>query len=219
MFLHPYMIRAVFFDWSGTLSNDLDEVLFSLKTRLLNPTLLRKMFFHPLIQPLRYFLSKYGVRIPDFLIEHNTKPPSPVSLVLDVKATLIFLKKNKIFTAIISTQSTRTISKLAKQNNILQYFDLIEGGILHKAALISTLVKKLHLRKDEVIYLSDLSEDLNEAEQAGVTICAVTWGYDSIEQLKQSSPQLTITALKELKKLITRTNKKDSEKYGKINYY
>lgn len=200
------MIRAVFFDWSGTLCNDLEEVLLDLKTRWLNPTLSRKIFFYPFIQPLRYFLSKYGVRIPDFLIEYNTKPLSPVSLVPDVKTTLTFLKKNKIFTAIISTQSAKTISQLAKQNNILQYFDLIEGGVLHKAALIDALVKKFHLKKNEIIYLSDLSEDLKEAKQSGIILCAVSWGYDSIKQLKQTNADLTITALKDLKKLISRIN-------------
>lgn len=197
------MIRAVFFDWSGTLYNDLEEVLFDLKTRFLNPTLSRRVFFHPFMQSLRYFLAKYGVKMPDFLIKY---PTSSASLVPDIKAILTFLKKNQIFTAIISTQSTRTISQLVKQNNILQYLDLIEGGVLHKAAFISTLANKLHLGRDEIIYLSDLSEDLREAKQAGVTICAVTWGYDSIEQLQQSSPQLTINGLKELKKLISRTN-------------
>lgn len=143
--------------------------------------------------------------MPNLLIKESTSVllASP-ALFPQVKETITLLKKRNLITGIISTQSQKAILEILKKSDLYSYLDFIEGGVLHKTVYINKFSRKFSLKKNEILYVSDLAEDIMEAKKTKVLTCAITWGYDSIEKLKLTSPTLIISALKEINKIITK---------------
>lgn len=196
------MIKAVLFDWSGTLYSDYEEVLFALKRFPFSPQFSRKFFFHPFIKPMRYFFSSLDIRFPTFFEKNYSLEQSESKLVESTAEIMKFLKERGILIGIFSTQSEKLIRRVIENSRINRYIDYIEGGVFNKVPRIKSFIKKHGLAKDEVLYLSDLYEDLKEVKELGVRVCAVLWGYDKKERLKLSNPDSIIARLEELKSLV-----------------
>ena len=48
------------------------------------------------------------------------------------------------------------------------------------------LMKKLGVSPEETVYLGDSPEDARTAQNAGVDFVAVTWGYRTLDQLREA---------------------------------
>jgi len=119
-----------------------------------------------------------------------------------VKNTLIELKK-KYKLAIASNGHTEAISKKLKENNMLEHFDFIIGGdkitnIKPHPEMMLTLLKKMNLQPNEVIFIGDMDGDIQMAKSANVKSIAVGYGWHSKQKLLKEEPDATIDKPEEL---------------------
>lgn len=100
---------------------------------------------------------------------------------------------------IVSSDSQENLDQFLERNDI-KIFDFIQIGrkIFRKDKLLSKIVKKNKLKKNEVVYIGDEVRDIIAARRAGIKIIAVSWGYNAREALEKYKPDLIVDVPEEL---------------------
>jgi phosphoglycolate phosphatase len=73
---------------------------------------------------------------------------------------------------------------------------------LDKRAKIGEILEKHGLARDETAFVGDMIHDVETARHGGVMSIAVLTGYDSIEKLTPSKPDVVVTSLDALRRLL-----------------
>jgi len=199
------MIKAVFFDWSGTLCDDQTNVSTSIGKLSIPPHLFRSLPYTRVFSFLRYIVTIFPLNTKFFYLKISHPANINYSLFPQTKKILQFLKDKKIHIGIISLQSSIIIRKELENTGIAQYIDILEGGMHHKGALISRHIKQLHLAKHEALFITDLANDIKEVHGRSI-IGAAMWGYNTKENLIKSKPDFFLKDLNELKIFIDLKN-------------
>ena len=103
------------------------------------------------------------------------------------------LRAKGYMTAVVSNKVDFAVQDLVKDFFAGQ-FDIAIGereGVRKKPAPDSVyeVLKEFDLKKDEVIYIGDSDVDVETARNAGVACCAVSWGFRSVESLKEAGAE------------------------------
>jgi ADP-ribose pyrophosphatase YjhB (NUDIX family)/phosphoglycolate phosphatase-like HAD superfamily hydrolase len=118
---------------------------------------------------------------------------------------LKFCRKRKIRTFILSTVHRDYYDLQAKALEFDQYIDKPYPGIWDKRAKILELLEENQLSAPETLFIGDMQHDIETAKFGGVNSCAVLTGYNSLNQLRASDPDLIVEHLNELKEVLERT--------------
>lgn len=115
-----------------------------------------------------------------------------------------FRDKTKI---ILSNKKDLFIKMILKDHGIAKYFTEVHGGdtalcLKPDPHVINMMVKKYHVPKDRVLFIGDMTVDIEAGRNAKVHTCAVTYGFDGKSKLKEHKPDFLINDLMELKGLI-----------------
>ena len=86
--------------------------------------------------------------------------------------------------------SSGTIISFLEEKGIREYFaDVMGYEILRsKAGRINYLLKKYNISPTNAVYITDTAGDINEAGKCWVKAIAVTWGFQSKEELEKAGP-------------------------------
>jgi len=97
-------------------------------------------------------------------------------------------KKNSL--AIVSSNQTPIIAKFCDKNDILPYFKEILGADIEtsKTKKIKNLILRHEVGIENAFYVCDTVGDIQEAKAVNVRSIAVTWGYQTKEELSKASP-------------------------------
>lgn len=92
---------------------------------------------------------------------------------------------------ILSSNSTRNVSKFLHQNRIHKHFLQIYGGVgmFSKAPALRQLLRDQNLEIDQAVYVGDELRDVESAKSIGMRAVAVTWGFASRSNLKAAKPE------------------------------
>lgn len=123
------------------------------------------------------------------------------------KELLSHLKKNKIKIIIISNNSRKAIKAACRYWKIPH--DMIVGDEdmrkdWEKHQEITYVIKKLQLKKSQVLYVGDHIHDIQEAKKAKLKIASVTTGVFGKKELLRYHPDYIINNLNELIQLISK---------------
>jgi phosphoglycolate phosphatase len=115
-----------------------------------------------------------------------------------------FKNKPKI---IVSNKKDIFIKMILKNLKLSNYFKEVHGGdtmpcLKPDPYAINMMIKKYRVPKDRVLFIGDMTVDIETGKNAGVRTCAVTYGFDSVDKLKKRKPDIMIDDLMELKGLI-----------------
>ena len=69
------------------------------------------------------------------------------------------------------------------------------AGVLDKRAIIHSVLEENHLQPGETLFVGDMQHDIEAARHGGIHSCAVLTGYNSLEQLRASAPELIVEHL------------------------
>lgn len=113
-----------------------------------------------------------------------------------------FKKKIKV---IVSNKRDEFIRKILKFHNIYGYFPEILGGdtspcLKPDPCAILALLKKYKVNPGRTIFVGDMKVDIETGKNAGIRTCGVTYGFDGKDKLLESSPDILVDDLLELKK-------------------
>jgi phosphoglycolate phosphatase len=121
----------------------------------------------------------------------------------EIPKTLLALKKKGHKLAIISSNTQENILKFLSQNN-LEVFDFVHSGrnLFGKEHVILKAITQYHLDKGNCIYVGDEDRDIIAAKKAGISVIAVTWGFNNRKLLEKFQPTFIAETPTELLHLV-----------------
>ncbi len=207
------MIRNIIFDWSGTLVDDLPAVLaatnFVFEACGVKPMSL-ETFRAEFCLPFKSFYERFVPDVPLAELERNFH--SHFRHVQDVvtelpraRDFLVFCRKRGVRTFVLSTVHRDYFALQSGALGFDQYIDKPYLGIWDKRAKILELLAENKLAAPETLFIGDMQHDIETAKFGGVNSCAVLTGYNRVEQLRASQPDLIVEHLGELREILERT--------------
>ena len=205
--------RAIIFDWSGTISNDM-MLAYKTNMRLLKDFDKPQMSFEQW-KEFAYAGSAYGflanlgvqadrekvfelsARYIDEEVAAGTLP-----IIYPWAGETIRNVRQKCRTAVLSSHPQGHLEQDAERYKIKKYFDHIRGGCRDKARYIPVVCKKLGATVENTWYVGDEAADIIAARAAGAFPVAVSGGYSTRERLKAENPALLLDSISDLMLII-----------------
>ncbi|SNR66897.1 HAD-IA family hydrolase [Desulfurobacterium atlanticum] len=190
---------AVVFDFDGTMVDTYDTVIdaynqlapFFRISRIENRNILREYSFSEFIKEYRIASYKVFPLILTlrFLINQSKKGGS-FTVLPDVKEILFKLREKGYSLGIVSTNSFSFIRTVLEREGIYQIFSFVKTSpfLSRKWRILKTLKERF----DQVYYVGDEGRDVVAAKKAGVVSVAVTWGFNTEENLLRYNPNFIV---------------------------
>ena len=108
--------------------------------------------------------------------------------------------------AVVTNKTLEFSEPLLEQLGIRPYFGLVIGadsGLPLKPApdAFEKIMRDLGITREQTVVVGDGTTDMKAGKAAGVTTCAVTYGFRTEEELRETQPDHVIHDLQELKDL------------------
>lgn len=128
-----------------------------------------------------------------------------VKIFKGMKTVLKQIKKAGYPLGILSSNSQKNLHYIFRKNQI-DFFDFIysDSSFFGKGKVLRKLLKKLHLKSTQIIYIGDEERDIQASQQNKVKIIAIGWGYDHEKVLKKQKPDFFAKEPKDLLKILKR---------------
>ncbi len=199
------MIKHVFFDFNGTIINDLD-LCFNLLNEFLEEQGKEKVTKERYKDIFRFPIKEYyrlaGI---DFDIESyeslsikfiNKYQPASLKcgLYKAVVPTLQKLNELGIKCYIISASEKHNLYEQCESYDIVKYFvDILGIENIHaksKVDIAVNYIKEKNLNKDEVVFIGDTLHDVEVAKAMGAKPLLVSCGHQSVNVLKAANVKI-----------------------------
>jgi phosphoglycolate phosphatase len=115
---------------------------------------------------------------------------------------LLHLANNGVTLAIVSSNSYDNVSRIlgAANAKLISNFEC-GTSIFGKAARIKKTLQKTGIPYREAIYIGDQVDDLEAAHKEKVAFGAVSWGYATIESLREHFPEEEFDCVSAIKRI------------------
>jgi len=208
-------VRLIIFDLDGTLVNTLEDITHSVNFtlgRLGRPLLHLDTVRQYVGDGMEMLLTRALGEHTDLLEEakgiytvHQSRNLVVSSrLYPGVQETLEYFRGLPM--AVVTNKTLDFSEPLLEQLGIRPYFGMIIGadaGLPLKPApdAFLSIMKRLAVPREHTAVVGDGTTDIRAGKAAGITTCAVTYGFRSEEELRRAGPDHVIHAFAELKGL------------------
>lgn len=180
------MIKAVLFDFDGTIADTLPLVVSSIQ-KSVEPFLRKKISYKDIAEtfgpceegsilklvPEHYIEARelfYKYYIADHLI-----CPVPYNGIIDL---VKMLKDRRVLVGLVTGKSKRTTEISLEKYHMLGIFDIVKTGSLRKSIktdCIKEILREYSLNTNEVFYIGDMPSDIDSARSVGIKIISVVY--------------------------------------------
>ena len=205
-------IRNIIFDWSGTLVDDLPAVLaatnFVFDQHGVEQMTLDQ-FRSEFSLPFKGFYDRFAPNIPLPELErsfhaHMAEGRHAVTELPHARDFLVFCRERGIRTFLLSAIHPNHFAQQTAVNGFGAFIDRPYVGVWDKRSKIVELLEENQLTPAETMFVGDMQHDIETARHGGVFSCAVLTGYNRIDQLRASEPDLIVQHLGELREILGR---------------
>ena len=204
------MLRNLLLDWSGTLVDDLPPVISATNHVLQHyghPPLTREEFRVRFRLPFADFYEECLPGVPltevDALFHGRfVEIQDEVIPLPGLHQFLEFCRLGGRRLFLLSSMKQDHFELQAAKIGVRHYFEHAYASVLDKRAKIEEVLTTHGLAPEETAFLGDMVHDVDAARQGGVMSIAVLTGYDSIEKLSPSKPDVVVSSLEELRRLL-----------------
>jgi phosphoglycolate phosphatase len=204
------VIRNIIFDWSGTLVDDLPAVLATTNHVCEVhgvPTFTMDRFRAEFSLPFKDFYTRF---LPDVQLAalektfHGYFPQAQATVVALPHALdfLLFCREQGVRCFVLSTVHKNYYAAQAASQGLGEFMERAYVEIWDKRAKIAELLAENKLAAAETLFVGDMQHDIDTAKHGGVFSCGVLTGYNRLEQLRASEPDLIVEHLGELKEIL-----------------
>ena len=159
-------------------------------------TLLPAAYHHRIEECVKVYREYY----PQNCANHTTVFPGLIEL-------LVELRKQGYKLAIATTKVQAVVEVVVAKLGLTAYFDLVQGvdGFPSKPDpyILQLVMQKLEATQAETLMIGDTDNDVLCARNAGIAVCAVTWGAWSYSELAKLEPDYIATSVAELCQILT----------------
>jgi len=219
------MIKAVFFDFDGTLVDTNPLIIRTFNETFANLLPDRTLSDSEILDCIGPTLQQTGEkyfpgRVQEF-VDHYRElnlayHDDMVEIYKGIVEMLEALQQMGLHLAVVSSKKRDVVLRGMRLLDLEKYFDFILAGDEvtypkpHQEP-VELALKRFGLKPSEAVMVGDNSHDIHSAQNAGVISVGVGWAYKGADYLKKFSPDYIIKDADELIKLIEVTNN------GKIN--
>jgi phosphoglycolate phosphatase len=206
------MIRNIIFDWSGTLVDDLPAVLAAtndLFEQFGVEKLTLETFRAEFCLPFKLFYDRFVPHVPLADLErsfhtHYRGVQHQVAALPHAREFLLFCRKSGLRTFVLSTVHKDYFALQAAASGFDEFIERAYTGIWDKRLKIVELLAENQLVAAETVFIGDMQHDVETARHGGVRSCAVLTGYNRLDQLRASEPDVIVEHLGELRQILER---------------
>jgi dihydroneopterin aldolase len=203
-------MRNIVLDWSGTLVDDLEAVLYATNAvfrKYQAPALTLQQFQAEFELPLSKFYPRFLPGIPfteidDCYHRHFASCRETVSLLPGAREFLEYSSAGGLQLFVLSTIQPDHFDAQATRLGIKHFFAKTYLGVTDKKETILLLLEENRLHPAETLLVGDTIHDMEAARHGGVLGVAVRTGFDSVEKLARSDPDAVVRDLVSLRKMI-----------------
>ena len=135
--------------------------------------------------------------------EHCAEKTKPYDGIVKI---LSDLKQNGIWLAVVSNKADAAVQDLCKQY-FEGLFDIAVGecpGMEKKPApdAVNLVLDKLHISREEAVYIGDSEVDIATAVNSGLQLCVVDWGFRDVDFLKAHGAKRIFSDTESLKEYL-----------------
>ena len=115
--------------------------------------------------------------------------PDSAPLFPGMAAVLDQLLQQGVTLALVSSNARRNVARSLGEARLAR-FAAVECGsaLLGKAYRLRQVAQRCQVRPEQAIYVGDQQADGDAARRAGMAFAAVSWGYASLDSLRQCQP-------------------------------
>jgi len=117
---------------------------------------------------------------------------------------LLFCRDRALRTVLLSTIHRDHFAAQSAATGFNRFLDHTYIEVWDKRTKILEILRQHGLQADETLLVGDMQHDIETARHGGVGSCAVLTGYNRLDQLRASSPDLIVEHLGELRELLER---------------
>jgi phosphoglycolate phosphatase len=211
--------KYILFDLDGTITESKEGITKSVQYALkkfgiiVESLDLLEKFIGP---PLKYSFSEYygfdenkSLQAVQYYREYFEKKGIMGNKVYDhIEDLLKQLKKLKLKLIIATSKPTKFSNMILNNFNLTPYFDDIVGSNMNgtrctKGEVIKHVVEKYKINSDEAVMIGDRKYDMIGARQNSMDSIGVTYGYGSLEELKEEEPTYIVDSVMDILNKIT----------------
>ena len=204
------MLRNLLLDWSGTLVDDLPPVIGATNYVLGQfgkPALTRDEFRKHFRLPFTDFYEEFLPDVPlpelDALFHRRfVEIQDEVSPLPGLYEFLDFCRASGRRLFLLSSMKPEHFDVQSAKLGLRHYFEHPYAGVMDKRAKIGEILDRHGLARSETAFVGDMIHDVETARHGGVMSIAVLTGYDSMEKLTPSKPDVVVSSLDALRRLL-----------------
>jgi phosphoglycolate phosphatase len=117
---------------------------------------------------------------------------------------LKFCRERGLRTFVLTSVHPDHFTGQSRQNGFAEFLDVPYSGVRDKRVKIHELLRDHALQPDETLFVGDMQHDIETARHGGIRSCAVLTGYNGLDQLRASEPDLIVEHLGELREILQR---------------
>jgi phosphoglycolate phosphatase len=219
------MIANIILDWSGTVVDDLEAVLQATNSTLKEfgrPTFSKEEFCREFSLPVSAFYNRVLPGIPMMQVDalyhlFFGQAREVVKLFPGVADFCAFASATGRRLFVLSTIPPAYFESQAEQHGLRGFFTRAYVGVQNKIETIQSLLRENDAKSEETLFVGDMVHDVESARSAGVMAVAVLTGFDSVEKLAGSDPDLIVRNLSTLRRILETEEQICSSEWIEIN--
>lgn len=205
------MIRNILLDWSGTVADDLPNVLQAVNG------MLRSVGRSGMTR--QEFLAKFRLPYPEFFrevlpaettleqmqqlyLEHFPHVHEGVTLLPHATEFMRYATATGRRLVVLSSAPLAHVEAQAIALGVRDAFEVLRCGVVDKRLEITELLKNLDMRPEETVFIGDMRHDIEAGKAAGVISIGTCTGYESAETLLTAEPDMLVRDLSRLPQLL-----------------
>lgn len=143
-------------------------------------------------------------RVSTELYKSYNKMINSIRTFLGIKELIADLQQKGFRLSILSSNSIKNIKEFLISNNLDVFDDIYSAkNLFGKGKTMHQFMKKHHLENDELVYIGDEHRDIIASKENKIKVIAVTWGFDSLDNLIEAQPDYIVNKPSEIADIIT----------------
>lgn len=203
-------IRNVILDWSGTLVDDLTQVMEATNNVLVGfgkPAMTRDEFREQFCLPVKTFYDRVlpnadWAKVEQLYWEKKRPIRNTIFWLPHAVGFLEFCRAQQMPTFLLSTISEESFELHTRRMPILAYLTRAYVGVPDKVRKLPEILRDHRLSPEETLFIGDMAHDVDAGKAAGARTCGVLTGYNTLQQLRAARPDLIVEHLSELKQVL-----------------